>query len=390
MATRRDIIGRKAQLRRSLMKSCRDGSFGPGDMLPSLRLLAQEHGLSPPTASQVIRELVEEGVLYTRSTAGTFVGRPQEVEGSLYLMVMPAGSDSHAHVISLRNGFEERVAQLGGSSLCLDHVTAQRWRAEGRLPAYAGMFAFGLPTSELSAAEQESFRVEYGSISPDKPHTDMVFFADEDGGRQATSHLLRLGHSKIAFLGLHTASDESNVFIWSKEREKGWCQALEQAGNTFQSLAFHPRTPLSEIHDHDEQRQAGCEAARDLVRRLDITAVVCANAYTTDGLLEALRHAQVPKERWPAVVSFDEFPYHTFDQAPYNDRHVISALRLPWENLGRDAASLLWERSHGSITGPAQQRLVSMKIIPRLSCRREWPFAPVSPSLPQRALVPMV
>jgi len=387
MATRRDVLQRKAHLRRTLLQSCRDGSLVPGEMLPSLRHLALEHGLSAPTASQVIRELVAEGVLYTRSTAGTFMGRPPEMKGSLYLLVTPTYNTMDAHVVSLRDGFEERIAQLGGSSLCLDHTTAHQWKNAGRLPATAGMFDFTVAPEDRMETGEQGFQVRFGKVLPNESNIDKVFFDNVDGGRQATFHLLRLGHRQIAFLGLHAKTIEDNVFLWSLEREKGWREALKQAGSTPRGLLFHPQFPLAEVHEHSEQRNAARDAAYKLVRRTDITAVVAANVYATEGLLQALREAQIPQERWPAVVSFDQFPYHTFDEAPYNDRHVISALRLPWENLGREAASILWERSRGDMSGPAQQRLVPMRLIPRLSCRREWPLIPISPLPSQSTLV---
>ena len=50
---------------------------------------------------------------------------------------------------------------------------------------------------------------------------------------------------------------------------------------------------------------------------------------------------------------------------------MVSYLRLPWDDVGRAAAQLLWERKTGRLAGQAAQRLVPMQLIPRLTCHRK-------------------
>lgn len=366
MATRHNTQQRKDNLRRALLEACGNGKLLPGMALPPVRALANEYALSTPTVSQVIRELVDEGVLYTRSTAGTFVGRSQEGQGNLFLLVLSHPARYSPYLMSVCNGFEERIAHVGGGSLILDAPTARRWIADGIMPACSGVFDFDVVRREPILADEAIARVEFADAQPGGPHTDNVAFDNVDGGRQAASHLLRLGHRNIAFLGLHRLGERDTILQWSAEREAGWCQVMEQAGCAMRNLAFHPTRipPVNREGDHNQQMESALEAARALVAGAEVTAIVVANAIATAALLETLKESGMPRDRWPALVSFDD--------ASYGDGNMVSALRLPWEEVGREAANLLWERSRSALDAPAQKRLVPMRLIPRLSCRDEW------------------
>ncbi len=145
---------------------------------------------------------------------------------------------------------------------------------------------------------------------------------------------------------------------------------MSQAGLKTHGLAFHPaQTPA--VAPREVQAKAH-EAARALLESGEVTAVVVVNSIATQALLQALREAGRSPSTWPAIVSFDS----EIMSREYSAMNVVSALRLPWEQIGREAATVLWERSQGRLSGPAQQRLVPMNLIPRLSCRQEWHRAP--------------
>src|SRR5688572_21348585 len=50
------------------------GVFAPGDRYLTIRELARRFCVSPVTVQRTVRDLVNEGVLYVRGNAGTFVG----------------------------------------------------------------------------------------------------------------------------------------------------------------------------------------------------------------------------------------------------------------------------------------------------------------------------
>lgn len=63
----------QVQLKGQIEYGIMSGALSPGTRLPSIRELADTHGLAPATVSQVYRELQRERLLVSRAGLGTFV-----------------------------------------------------------------------------------------------------------------------------------------------------------------------------------------------------------------------------------------------------------------------------------------------------------------------------
>ena len=205
--------------------------------------------------------------------------------------------------------------------------------------------------------------VRNGDPAPKGKIYDSVSFDNIAGGRQATEHLLSLGHRNIAFLAWHSVKEDSYDASWSLQREAGWREAMSAAKIGCEELSFHPTGSMSTRKEVEEVRAAP-DLAQALKSGRDITGVVAANDLTAQKLLQALRHDHVPVSRWPSIVGFDN--------DPSVQKQLVTSLRLPWPEIGRTAADLLWERRAGQLAGAPQHRTVAMRLIPRLTCRKDW------------------
>jgi DNA-binding LacI/PurR family transcriptional regulator len=361
---------------REMREQCRDGRLAPGAFVPSQRELAERYQLSMPIVARVLSELIEEGVLYTVPRVGTFVGRPRRDDAPIFMLLLscePASSQHHAQV---RTGFEERISQLGGRSLLITQSQLAR-NDESRLqpqnlPPLNGVFEFDILGTKAPPFDAHhtppGARVRFGECAKDSPF-DTVDFDHAGGGRLAVGHLRGFGHKHIAFLGLHSGSND-DVFPWSAAREVGWRETMsDELGDAeVARLSFHPRIVGGIAHD--EQIAAARQAAQPLINAAQarrVSAIVAVNSLAAQGLLLALQESHLSPEYWPAIVCFDDF----VDSGGY----VLSSLRLPWEEIGRVAAELLWERQRNP-GGPTQRRLVPMRLISRLSCQPAWSLLP--------------
>lgn len=367
MANRREMQERRANLREKLVEACCDGTLKSGDMLPPLRELAQQYGVSPALASEVVRGLAEEGFLYTQQGAGTFVGQ-LTTRDDLFLLVLPdvmeTDQDYFEVRVGLRNGFESSLTRLGGTCLTLSRQNSLAYHAKGDMEGLVGVAEFCVLAEDASWNGPEP-HVTLREMWAPAPAGDTVYLDNERAGRQAAQHLLNLGHRRIAYLGAHQAGTAfAGDLDWSRQRLEGWKAALLGAGCCADNLAFCPRyMPENEVSAFLE---VGLTTGRELATSLGepgsaITAVVASNANSTESMFEALREAGIPESRWPAVVSFDDCT------APNNN--LLSVLRPSWEELGRQGAALLWERSQGRLAPEPQQRPLPMELIPRFSCR---------------------
>ncbi|MBV8551950.1 MAG: LacI family DNA-binding transcriptional regulator [Acidobacteriaceae bacterium] len=142
-----------------------------------------------------------------------------------------------------------------------------------------------------------------------------------DGGYQATRHLIKLGHQRIAYIG------DRCGFQSDTQRYRGYVKAFEEAG-----LSVQPELVVKANGKPEE----GAESAKDLFAlRRPPTAVFCYNDMTALGVLQeaARRGIRVPGDL--SVVGFDDLFFAALLQPP------LTTVRQPREMLGRRAMEIL-------------------------------------------------
>lgn len=369
MATRREVSKQKLALSNALREQCRLGRLMPGEPAPPLRQLAEDFSISTRVANQVLQDLIAEGLFHMVPRVGTFVGRPKVLNAEFYLMLLPDeyGLTARADMAQIQQGFEERIAEKGSASIVMPLRKALASREAGELPPLMGLFDMAYyPASSFSWGRAGDLaRVGFSGRIEDSEKSDEISYDDEGGGRQAACHLLDLGHRNIAFLALHPQDGQTSELIWSREREEGWRQALQSVGLPVEGMAFYLSNGLQ--NSPQEQIRAARQLGKQILSRPEITAVVAANDYAAAGFLEAARRSDLAPDRWPSIVGFD-------NRATANG-HIVTSLRLPAEQLGRSAADLLWERRQGHLAGKPVHRRVAMRLIPRLTSRRDGALA---------------
>lgn len=114
------------------------------------------------------------------------------------------------------------------------------------------------------------------------------------GTYDATLHLLKLGHRKIAFLGIATRPD-----IAGQERLDGYAQALRAANCYDQTLV-----ETSLYGPILEEGERGFQALRE--RNTEFTAVVCFNDLIAMGAIKAAKRSGLSVPRDLSVTGFDD------------------------------------------------------------------------------------
>ena len=364
MAFQHTIDEKRAAMCDAVRTELMTGRLVPGAKLPSVRALAERHGVSVKVACQAIETLMDEGHLHSVARKGLFAGTARR-EFQVFLYTMPW---HHGHMDYLRQaqlGFEGRVAQMGGVSLVMTEPEACEQLERGTMPPLAGIFRLEVAPGDGAWWPEGVPCVEFGELGAHGTSSDRLRFEDAAGARQATAHLIAQGHRGIAYLAMHTRDGQPQSFVWSEERQNGWREVMEAAGIETTGLSICPQAPasrpLGDAWSNPMQYEVTYAAVRrHIVGRREITAVLTANVIAAAALIAALRDVGVAEEQWPAMVCFDDV---TFEASA-----VMTYMSLPWDELGRAAAQLLWERSSGQTSGPPQQRLVPMRLIRRLSC----------------------
>lgn len=146
------------------------------------------------------------------------------------------------------------------------------------------------------------------------------------GGYEATRHLIELGHKQIA----HITGPQ--FFLSSRERERGFRQAMGEAGLT-------PYT----VEQGMFQIRSGSEIASRWITSGNLpTAVFAADDYIALGVMDAFKNSGIRIPEDVSVVGFDD----QFIASEF--RPMLTTVRQPAEKIGRLGVELLLNMIRGS------------------------------------------
>jgi LacI family transcriptional regulator len=175
-----------------------------------------------------------------------------------------------------------------------------------------------VPTVLLNCYMADAADPQYSSVVP----SEVV------GGYTATEYLVRAGHKRIGFINGEPWMDAA------KDRFKGYRRALATADIAFDATL---------VREGDWQVATGYDCTLSLMREAaPPTAIFCANDLMAVGCLEALLELGLHAPHDVSVIGYDdqEISRHT--------RPPLTTLVLPNYEMGRLAAELLLEETHGT------------------------------------------
>ncbi len=209
----------------------------------------------------------------------------------------------------------------------------------------------GLVVVSLHLTDEERAWLESAGLRPVLVDTEAeglssVVIDDEGGGELATSHLIELGHERIAFVG--DLEHDRFGFTSSRRRHEGYLRALAAGG-----IERRPEYERTGRHGHDTARVHGLELFQ---LAEPPTAVFAASDTQALGVLQAARESglRVPEDL--SVVGFDDI-----DVAAYAG---LSTVRQPLVESGREAVRLV-EAERAEPSAPAQRHLMEIDLVRR-------------------------
>lgn len=120
-----------------------------------------------------------------------------------------------------------------------------------------------------------------------------LIMGDRAAARDATDHLIRLGHSRIGFIA---GPENYRLSDW---RKKGWRDAMQSAGLDHDGLCL----------DGDFSFKSGVQAAHDfLARENPPTAILASNDHMAAAVIQEAQHRGIDVPAQLSVISFDNTP----------------------------------------------------------------------------------
>ena len=155
------------------------------------------------------------------------------------------------------------------------------------------------------------------------PTLHSLLLDDTTATQNAVQYLIDLGHRKIAYI--NEPLDDPFGFPFSRNRYRGYCQALEKAG-----IPLNPNYYREDLYGREEGRKM----ALDLLSTSDPPTAICTycDIYAL-GVLEAARELNLKVPHDLSVVGYDDIELARFAQLTTIRQHLFKSGILGIEML---------------------------------------------------------
>jgi GntR family transcriptional regulator of arabinose operon len=348
----------------ALTRDIESGRLKRGDRLPSEAELVRKFGVSRITAVRAVRDLQVAGVVERRAGSGTYVKRAPATAGGLSfgLLIPDLGETEVFEPICqgmMTSPLASRHALVWGSATSTaDSKEDRAWQLcrqyiERRV---SGVFFAPLEltprkddvnkqiVTALDEARIPVVLLDRPALPyPRRGRHDLVGIDNRRAGYLITEHLLRLGATRVAFVGVPHAAATVDA------REAGYREALYTANAPIDRALVRRLDPA----DPSEVR-AFLEAARP-------DAVVCANDWTAARFMHSVLGLGYDVPADLRLAGIDDMDYASLLPVP------LTTLRQPTREIGAAAFAAMLDRV-ARPGEPARDILLQTELIVRRSC----------------------
>ena len=355
------------QLEKDLLRDLHQGVLRPGDLLPAETALAQKYGISRTSVRTAIASLVEQGMLERRQGAGTFVaGGALSTHRALTIsLVVPDINDPFIAAIgsgiagALGNQGTLLIQSSNGSSdtenANLEYIVQTRLDGAIVFPNWGVLNLEALARLKLAGIPFVLVDRHFPGFAADSVTVDNF-----GGAFQATTHLVSLGHRRIA----HLQGTDCSA---NHDRRDGFLAALAEADlpcyphYLLKMDAAADRKDAAWLADRFEpDRQWGL---RNTLRLMELphppTAIFAGNDFQALGAIEALRQLgrRIPEEI--SVCGFDGLTLGRHFPIP------LTTIAQPANRIGEEAMRLLLRRIRGDHADFPRQVVLDTTLVVR-------------------------
>jgi LacI family repressor for deo operon, udp, cdd, tsx, nupC, and nupG len=339
----------------------------------SIKDVARLAGVSIATVSRCIndpdrvreptRKRVQKAIAATGYSPNTLAQSFRRGKTHIIMVVLPSVGDPFftevmhgIRVIASRRGYSLLINETQFNTMTEDEIGAMVVsRQVDGIVLLASMSPFG--TRVLSSNSRRALPIVIGceTVSLDLENFPSVHIDNRAAAREATGHLLSLGHRDIALI--YGTSDS----LLTRDREQGYREAMEQAGiKVDENRVLEGRMSL----------EGAIEATRTLLREEPRpTAIFCANDEMAVGCMHAVKQAGLRIPQDISVLGFDDNRYARFMDPP------LTTIRQPAQAIGERVMRRLLREIEEGRSHDAEQDIVPHELITRLQVAENRPQA---------------
>lgn len=174
------------------------------------------------------------------------------------------------------------------------------------------------------------------------PDQDLVQAEYYAGGRATAEYLTALGHQRFGLI------EGPRAVRNARERSQGFIDAIGERSTVAWRIEHAYSMHLS-------------DAAQDHLLARECTAVVCGNDLIAIGALSVFQANGIAVPEDVSVVGFDDIPFASMVSP------TLTTVRMPFEEMGREAVRLLLRRMADDLSGPRSRITLGIELIERAS-----------------------
>lgn len=321
------------QIREQILELIEQEDFDSEQSLPPETKLAADYEVSVMTVRQAYAQLVKEGVLYRIPGKGTFLkSNERELSHNLAILTYAIERINHPFtagvITSIRQALEKAKLKHG---IFLDTFKEDLFYKNLVKPDKVdGLFIIGQEMTEEDVARWGSYALPMVLLYYPYPieGASVIALDGENSIKQAVNYLVKLGHTKIGFVGgfLEYPLDQQKL--------AGFRLALKNNHLTLrEDWIIDGRYDSEIVSKALEPILSGPERPTAIIAADDLMAMDC--IYTAERL-----NISVPDNL--SVIGFGEIG------APVGISYGLTTLRIPWEKMGERSVQMMRELLHGA------------------------------------------
>lgn len=289
------------QLKKLLMSDIAAGRLQPGRALPSEQRLAESLSIARSTVRQAMADLERGGLIVRVHGKGTFIHdqarERMDRRRDLFALIVP--ETRVGFYPSLLRSFEDAAGRLHNQVIVCNSNNDVERQGNAILQlidqdvagvAIVPTTAPPTPAYQIRQLQKRGIPVVFCARSVEGVRAPLVAIPFEEVGRRAGEMILRAGHRRLAYFGIH----RSKAAI---AYEQGLRQALNgAAGRSAELHAFYGASPVPDVAAHEQ------EISESLDRMLDLPQPPTAVFASFDSVAELIyvllgrRGIRVPEE----------------------------------------------------------------------------------------------
>jgi len=334
-----------------------------GSKIPSTTDLHKTFGVSQGTINRALRDLVEEGIIERFEGRGTFVSRGNKHRGFLWPDGMrqwskdpyPAGILHAAEQESHRRKKHILVGAVRDSM-------NPEFTGEGSSKVAGVMILFN--HDHRVVEEYHRRHVPVVLVDPLVRTTGVPFVTSDhfSAGREATSHLIRLGHRRIVHVSLRFPFSSLPV----EERILGYKEAMRESGLE-ETTRVHVTSPLQAEGVESQEERAGREASigqfLEMLETVQPTACFCYDDLLAASVIHVFHDNGIRVPDDVSVVGINDGGMAT------QIWPALTTVHLPVDEIGEAAVRMLDTLiEHDQLTGGGE--ILGVHLVERASTNR--------------------